>query len=96
MDEEEVFGLPPATVSALPSVVKPPENAVTVKSCVNLRKETVNFLSESGLLQFSFDSLEPCLVKLKWNAPFVSCNYLNLTVVETLICPHRLSLSLLV
>lgn len=72
MDEDEVFGLPPSTTPALPSISKPPENTVNVKSCVNLRKETVKFLSDSGVLQFSFDCLEPCLVKLKWNAPCVS------------------------
>jgi hypothetical protein len=74
-DEEEILGLPPAGgVQPSAAVQKPPDTAITVRSAVNTRRDSVRFSTEesgkTGTLRFVFDNLEPCTMKLKFKAPY--------------------------
>lgn len=74
LDEEEMLGLPLAASPTLVPTAKPPDNATTVKSCVNVRKETLNFSTGDngdGVLKFVFDTVTPCSLKLKWKEQYV-------------------------
>lgn len=67
-------GLPAATTTTVEAVSKPPESAISVRSSVNLRKESVKLTQDTNgqrRIAFSFDSLEPCRLKLKFKAPYV-------------------------
>lgn len=86
-------GLPAATTTTVEAVSKPPESAISVRSSVNLRKESVKLTQDTNgqrRISFSFDSLEPCRLKLKFKAPYVfskvhsSCRNEHLNSVPTL------------
>eukprot|EP01127_Copromyxa_protea_P005571 TRINITY_DN15472_c0_g1_i1.p1 TRINITY_DN15472_c0_g1~~TRINITY_DN15472_c0_g1_i1.p1 ORF type:complete len:331 (-),score=61.24 TRINITY_DN15472_c0_g1_i1:190-1182(-) len=75
-DEDEVLGLPPSP-GPLKTPTSPGDEALSVRSCVNFRKESVKFLpsedGKTGVFHFLFDTMEPCTVQLKFKSPNEDC-----------------------